>query len=743
MLFLSPAVCADGSIDVIPDENINGSVELTPGYIAGVVDIGGQTVNRIDLTAKGGDYSAKAYLAAEGPYERIVNVPKGDSLGYTLNGMAWMDSYNTRLWFKERSTVVEEAKTSTVNIIIDAGTIAGAVTTDGCGVVQGELWAVLDTEAGFTRAYTRFGADGTFRFPVQPNSGIRVYGQVQLSGGATYRLQEKFVDVAPADETVVGWHFDCGPGQPAAIDHAVDYHFDVDYHYSYLYYQGASAPYKTVRHDGSVLFDNIAPGDWRLYTYSYWNNGQNMIAKYLYGLSVGPGETLPVDIDTVSGFLQGNITLTGTHTLADTTRAYLYGYGKNAAYPSHQTTSRALIDSTSGAYNLALPHGDWDVYTSIYYFNNMDPTSEHLQSYLYMYDYKLRKNSTYIDAGQTMTDHNLTYETGSATIKYSRSDGGAFARPYVHARNYNYDENHSLSEYVYVNAHGKTDGDTVTFVGFSGAYEVEAWAYVDQSLTTFGKVTVEIVPGVDKVVDIGGPTLAVETPTPDFETDIAAVVVSGTATDESGVKDVLVNGEPAILTSTNNPDNENEVAFSIEIHLEEGDNRIETKAVDFSGNESSDARSVTYTIAELTAVTVIVDIKPGSCKNPFNLKSKGVVPVVVLGSEAFDTARIDPATVMLKGVAPVRSVVDDAATLIASAPASADDALCNNDMADGYDDLVLKFDTQQLVAAIGDVSDGDLVTLPLTGALRDGTQITGDDSVTILKKGNQTAGKKR
>jgi hypothetical protein len=64
-------------------------------------------------------------------------------------------------------------------------------------------------------------------------------------------------------------------------------------------------------------------------------------------------------------------------------------------------------------------------------------------------------------------------------------------------------------------------------------------------------------------------------------------------------------------------------------------------------------------------------------------------------------------------------------------------------MADGYDDLVLKFDTQQLVAAIGDVSDGDLVTLPLTGALRDGTQITGDDSVTILKKGNQTAGKKR
>jgi hypothetical protein len=185
------------------------------------------------------------------------------------------------------------------------------------------------------------------------------------------------------------------------------------------------------------------------------------------------------------------------------------------------------------------------------------------------------------------------------------------------------------------------------------------------------------------------------------------------------------------------------VAFSIEIQLEEGDNRIETKAVDFSGNESSDARSVTYTIVEQTVVTVMVDIKPGSCKNPFNLKSKGVVPVVVLGSETVDAARIDPASVRLKGVAPVRSVVDDAATLMEPAPASADDALCDTDMPDGYDDLVLKFDTQQLVAAIGDVSDGDLVTLPLIGAMFDGTEIAGDDGITILKKGNQTAAKKR
>lgn len=50
-------------------------------------------------------------------------------------------------------------------------------------------------------------------------------------------------------------------------------------------------------------------------------------------------------------------------------------------------------------------------------------------------------------------------------------------------------------------------------------------------------------------------------------------------------------------------------------------------------------------------------------------------------------------------------------------------------------DLTLKLDTQQVVTALGDVKDGDVLILTLTGKLFDGTPIQGQGVVVILKKG--------
>ena len=36
-----------------------------------------------------------------------------------------------------------------------------------------------------------------------------------------------------------------------------------------------------------------------------------------------------------------------------------------------------------------------------------------------------------------------------------------------------------------------------------------------------------------------------------------------------------------------------------------------------------------------------LDIKPGACPNPLNVRSRGVVPMAVLGSESFDVTEID------------------------------------------------------------------------------------------------------
>ena len=54
-----------------------------------------------------------------------------------------------------------------------------------------------------------------------------------------------------------------------------------------------------------------------------------------------------------------------------------------------------------------------------------------------------------------------------------------------------------------------------------------------------------------------------------------------------------------------------------------------------------------------------VDIKPGSLTNPFNVKSKGVLPIAILTTEDFDATTIDPVTVTARGVNPLRWIIED------------------------------------------------------------------------------------
>jgi hypothetical protein len=52
-------------------------------------------------------------------------------------------------------------------------------------------------------------------------------------------------------------------------------------------------------------------------------------------------------------------------------------------------------------------------------------------------------------------------------------------------------------------------------------------------------------------------------------------------------------------------------------------------------------------VVEIPIIQVYVDIKPGSCPNPINLKGKGVLPVAICGTEDFDVKTIDPESILL------------------------------------------------------------------------------------------------
>ena len=139
----------------------------------------------------------------------------------------------------------------------------------------------------------------------------------------------------------------------------------------------------------------------------------------------------------------------------------------------------------------------------------------------------------------------------------------------------------------------------------------------------------------------------------------------------------------------------------------------------------------------ICSVEVSIDIKPQSCPNPLNVKSRGVLPVAILGTALFDVTLVDPATVRLVTVPPLRSTFEDVATPFDRTTAIGDCLDCTVLGSDGFLDLTLKFDTQAVVAALGDVTDGECLPLPLTGELVGGSGIVAEDVVVILKKGKK------
>ena len=135
---------------------------------------------------------------------------------------------------------------------------------------------------------------------------------------------------------------------------------------------------------------------------------------------------------------------------------------------------------------------------------------------------------------------------------------------------------------------------------------------------------------------------------------------------------------------------------------------------------------------------VPVDIKPTSCPNPLNVKSKGVLPVAILGTDSFDATQVDPSTITLQCVAPIRWAIADVAAPYSPYIGKESCQNCTIAGPDGYSDLTLKFDAQAIVDVLGEAQDGDCVKLTITGWLKGefgGSPIIGEDLVWILKKG--------
>lgn len=135
---------------------------------------------------------------------------------------------------------------------------------------------------------------------------------------------------------------------------------------------------------------------------------------------------------------------------------------------------------------------------------------------------------------------------------------------------------------------------------------------------------------------------------------------------------------------------------------------------------------------------VSLDIKPQSCPNSFNFRDKGLLPVAILGTGDLDVTMIDPASSVLEGVAPIRWAIEDVATPYEPFMGKVERLDCTEAGPDGFMDLVLFYDAQEVAAAIDYATDGDVLVLWLDTKLMDdygGNVLVGQDVVWIIRKG--------
>lgn len=136
---------------------------------------------------------------------------------------------------------------------------------------------------------------------------------------------------------------------------------------------------------------------------------------------------------------------------------------------------------------------------------------------------------------------------------------------------------------------------------------------------------------------------------------------------------------------------------------------------------------------EMVQVGIPFDIKPGSWPNSVNPKSNGVLPVAIAGTETLDVMDIDPSSVSLglegdgDTVWALRWAYEDVATPFFGEPGEGHDL-----DGDGFEDLTLKFNMQDVVAAFGlDDPAGKMVALTISGELTDGTALEGIDLISL------------
>ncbi|MCH8316334.1 MAG: FG-GAP repeat protein [Planctomycetes bacterium] len=210
---------------------------------------------------------------------------------------------------------------------------------------------------------------------------------------------------------------------------------------------------------------------------------------------------------------------------------------------------------------------------------------------------------------------------------------------------------------------------------------------------------------------------------------------------------VAVAGDSAVI-GTRNPNGESQSgAAYVFSGLSDCNENGELDICDIAdGTSEDDNGNGIPDECEIKDLVLDLDIKPGSCPNPLNRNSHGMMPAAVLGTDDFDAAQIDISSVLIsrtdgiggsavpnEGPPGPHSVLEDVGT-----PFNGELCDCHELEGDGAVDLLMHFQTQEVVEALelDDLPPGTFVELTVTGVLRDKTPFSANDCVRLVPPGD-------
>ena len=646
------------------------SSSSNPGYIVGTFNFPGFTTTSLSLTAVGGGDTSQMTRYNSSNY--LLSLEGGD-WNYAVTSSCGLSGGNNNaltVSFNQRSLSVAAGETVTNDYVYNPGIIRFQVNITGDPTISSfsaGSWATKTVASGEKTATFSSGTPATsartytWDLPVVANQQIELTAKIDVSsasGVKRYSFSKSAaspynllpINVAPGQVVIVPLEINFLEGiQPPAAS------LNKGFVGGTIGLLGLPSN-NFVRHtaNGNNLYSNPA-GHSRQFSFAgnqttslintpftYFNTSIDSELRWPYidgilennRVTVYPDTTQYLDFERAGGLLTGKINLSGTVKNEDlkaitfnfnglgrvytatNTWEYLENYYGSATLKRDSALS-SIKPPTVRDYRLFLTTGPWEI-SSVSLTKKLELPSR--TSTVAFIDHNTRYDGqkyfgTPLQIEEGLIEKDLDYCTGSAIFRFRDPAGRLVGSPTVSGKGSHLTNGVMDLDITSISATSTVSNVAMAEVelfGPPGDYTLSTLRIVaeDGTIIRFPNKNISLTCNATKIYDMPGPTLNITSPQGEFITNAQSLLISGRTFGAAPISSVTVNDGLTSLTPVVGG-NANEVAFTHDLSLTEGENHIAITATDSIGAQAND-QLIVYVDRWLPTVSIITPVDGSS-----------------------------------------------------------------------------------------------------------------------------------